>query len=46
MNSNSAGKVPWTACIGRAVFAAAMIAISINGLLIRARPEVIFVTAC
>ena len=32
MNSNTE-RAPWTACIGRAVFAAAMIAIGINGLL-------------
>ena len=33
MNSNTGERVPWTACIGRAVFAAAMIAIGVNGLL-------------
>lgn len=35
MNSVAGEKVPWNACIGRAVFAAAMIAIGINGLLNR-----------
>lgn len=33
MNSNTGVKTPWTACIGRAAFAAAMIAIGINGFM-------------
>jgi len=33
MNSNDGARTPWFACIGRAVFAAAMIFIGINGLL-------------
>jgi uncharacterized membrane protein len=35
MNSNTGPRAPWIACVGRCVFAAAMIAIGINGLLRR-----------